>query len=553
MPIQLLNNYPESFLDKHITKRDGSPLYGEIWIYQQFIKINNLNLLPDEKWYLKHDYNLSTHPWSKGKVEGQVDFLLMSKYGLLIIEVKGGGLSVDEDDRYYSSNSKGGRYETQNPFNQAKGYTHTLIELIDKKIFVYRAVVLPHEAGFNLVGPQLSDYENLFFSKKDFAELDEKLDAELITKKFFSFLVNLAKSSRRKILKQLNPNWNIEKINKKLFDEYPELSSKQINSLKSELLPPQSNYGYNPERINSEIILNENYEILKGLRRNRKVIVQGAPGTGKTVLAKKFFADCILKDQKGIFYCANKLIQSKLEHSILRDYGVDTRLIEFKIFHENSINEKINQEVEYVIFDEAQEYFNKGLYEFIEKIERNLEFPKFLILYDPKQTILNEFNDISFYTDFFVQNNFTHYFFDETYRCAQNPSITQLSLKVFENKEIKPNQKTIEPKKKLEFLNEVIHDARFTKSEKIILVHSKLLDSFKELVGIIFADEIEELTEQNINLASTKVRYTTPIKYRGMEKKSVYLITNCLKDKSRVQNYLAVTRAMEDIKIAVWG
>ena len=156
MPIQLLNNYPESFLDKHITKRDGSPLYGEIWIYQQFIKINNLNLLPDEKWYLKHDYNLSTHPWSKGKVEGQVDFILLSKYGLLVIEVKGGGLSVDQDDRYFSSNSSGEKYETQNPFTQSKEYTHTLKELIDENIFVYRAVVLTQEAGINLEGNKLS-------------------------------------------------------------------------------------------------------------------------------------------------------------------------------------------------------------------------------------------------------------------------------------------------------------------------------------------------------------------------------------------------------------
>jgi hypothetical protein len=89
MPIKLLNNYPPNNLEKHITKKDGSPLYGELWLYKQFLQFNKNNLLENENWYLKHDYNLSTHPASKGKVEGQIDFILLSKYGILIIEIKG--------------------------------------------------------------------------------------------------------------------------------------------------------------------------------------------------------------------------------------------------------------------------------------------------------------------------------------------------------------------------------------------------------------------------------------------------------------------------------
>ena len=50
----------------------------------------------------------------------------------------------------------------------------------------------------------------------------------------------------------------------------------------------------------------ENYETLKGLRRNRKVIIQGAPGTGKTVLAKKYLAENILKQQKGRWHCKRR-------------------------------------------------------------------------------------------------------------------------------------------------------------------------------------------------------------------------------------------------------
>ena len=74
----------------------------------------------------------------------------------------------------------------------------------------------------------------------------------------------------------------------------PELSSKDLKRLKSELFPTQTTYGYNPDRINAELILKENYEVLKGLSRNKNVIVQGAPGTGKTSLAIKFLAENLL-------------------------------------------------------------------------------------------------------------------------------------------------------------------------------------------------------------------------------------------------------------------
>jgi ribosomal protein S6 len=552
MSITLLNNYPENNLEKNITKKDGSPLYGELWLYKQFLKFNEYHKLPQhETWYLKHDYNLSTHPASKGKVEGQIDFILLSKYGILIIEIKGGGLRVDESDQYFSYN-KSGEYKTQNPFNQAKEYTHTLKELIDENVFIYRAVVLPSEAGFQLKGPQLAGYKNLLFSKKDFANLNELEDDKAINKLFHTFLIELAKSSRSKILKELNPSWTAAKINQKRFEKYPELSTKKLRSLKTQLFPVQSSYGYNPDRINSEIILKENYETLKGLRRNRKVIIQGAPGTGKTVLAKKFLAENILKQQKGIYYCANKLIKSKIEHSIIRDYGVNESLINFKVYSNNTINEKLSNDIDFIIFDEAQEYFNKGLFELIEKFEKEMELPKLLILYDPKQTIIYNFSDISFYTDFYIDNGFTHYLFDETYRCGQNGNIITISSDILNSKEIKDIPNTIKTVDQLKVIKEIIDEPKFLKSEQVILVHSSLIEDFKEIANDYFNKDLEELIETNINIPSSKIRFTTPIKYRGLENKAVYLITNNLDEKSKVQNYVAVTRAMEHVKIVLW-
>lgn len=558
MPIVFIDNYSPNNLKKEITKQDGSPLEGEIWLYSQFLNFNDYNLLPHETWYLKHNYNLSKHPASKGKVEGQIDFLLLSKDGLLVIEVKGGGLRVDDKDCYYSRNATS-EYQTQNPFNQAKEYLHTLNQLMDKKGFIYRAVVLPFEAGFELNSIQLSGYKDIFFSKKKYKHLDEDLQKKDISELFFEFISELANKSKRKIIQELNPGWSLEKVNKVIFEFYPELKSKEIQRLKTELFPTQNSYGYNPDRINSEIILEQNYETLKGLRRNHKVMIQGAPGTGKTVLATKFIAENLLKQHKGIFFCANLLLRSRLEHIITTQFALNSNFIEFRVFSKNITTKGIGSDIDFLVFDEAQEYFNTGLFDFIEKINIALQNPKLLVLFDPNQSIISDSNDLTFYTDYFIENGYTHYLFDEIFRCIQHEYISTISKHILINNYSTierdfPNLilKAVSNSDKRGQISDIINEKRFTNYNKIILIHSNLIEKFREFIKDNYKAEIEELTESNINQITSKIRFTTPIKYKGLENKAVYLVTDELSEKSKVQNYVAVTRAMESINIILW-
>lgn len=554
MPIHFIDNYPKNNLESVVINQDGDTLFGELWLYKQFLSFNENKFIEDETWYLKHNYNLSTHPASKRKVEGQVDFILLTKQGLLIIEVKGGGLRVDENDCYFSS-GEGKEYETQNPFTQAKEYVHTFKKLIDSSVFVYRTIVLPHEAGFVLRSPQLAGYKDIFFSKANITGLD----ARAVQNIFFKFINELGRKERFRTFKRFYPTLNADDVTKKAYENYPLLCAKDIKRLKSELFPTQSTYGYNPDRINSELILKENYEILKGLRRNRNVIVQGAPGTGKTALAVKYLAENLLKQQKGIVYCANKLIRARLEHIILNDYKLDPNNIAFRIFSDTVTQESVTSDVDFLIFDEAQEYFDKGLYDFIEKINIKLEKPKILVLYDPEQAIVSNLKELAWYTDFFIEMGYTHFYFDENYRCAQNKEIAEISNCLLYNEYgiIKSKYKGYltyveETKQKLQLLNEIVSDSKFTSSEKIILVQSHLLQEFTSLINDYFNRDIEELNDGNINIPSNKIRYTSPIKYRGLETESVYLITKELNDSTKVQNYVGATRAMNSIRIILW-
>ena len=554
MTVNFINNYAKQTLETVIINQDGKTLFGELWVYQMFLAFNENKYLDDEIWYLKHNYNLSTHPASKKKVEGQIDFILLSKYGVLILEVKGGGLRVDENDCYYSYD-KTGEYESQNPFIQAKEYVHTLKNYIDSSVFVYRAIILPHEAGFVLKGPQLEGYKDIFFSKADF----EGLDSRAIQNKFFAFINDLNKKARLRTLKKSFKTLTSEDLIKKAHELYPLLNSKDVKRLKSELFPVQSTYGYNPDKINSDLICKENYEILKGLRRNKNIIIQGGPGTGKTVLAIKYLAENLLKQQKGVVFCANKLIRSKLEHIILNDYKLNPNNISFRIFTDAVTPNSIANDVDFLIFDEAQEYFEKGLYDFIEQVNTKLEKPKLLVLYDPDQAIVSNLNELEWYTDFFIEMGYSHFYFDENYRCTQNKIIAEVSNCILFNEYGKIKSKysnllfSVEDlKSKMKKIKEIITETKSTSSEKIILVQSQLIAEFILIINDYYKSDIEEITEANINIPSNKIRYTSPIKYRGLENDSVYLITKEINDSNKIQNYVGATRAMTSLNIILW-
>ena len=199
------------------------------------------------------------------------------------------------------------------------------------------------------------------------------------------------------------------------------------------------------------------------------------------------------------------------------------------------------------------------MYDFIENINAKLEKPKLLVLYDPDQAIVSNTNELEWYTDFFIEMGYSHYYFDENYRCIQNKSIAEVSNFILFNEYGKIKSKygnmlsVVEDlKSKLEKIKEIITETRFTGTEKIILVQNQLIGEFSAIINDYFKSDIEELTEANINIPSNKIRYTSPIKYRGLENDSIYLITNEIKDSTKIQNYVGATRAMAALNIILW-
>ncbi|MBK7669332.1 MAG: hypothetical protein IPJ32_19515 [Sphingobacteriaceae bacterium] len=129
------------------------------------------------------------------------------------------------------------------------------------------------------------------------------------------------------------------------------------------------------------------------------------------------------------------------------------------------------------------------------------------MLYDPDQAIVSNLNDLEWYTDFFIEMGYSHFYFDENYRCIQNKSIAEVSNCILYNEYGKIKSKygnllfSVENlKSKLEKIKEIITETKFTSSEKIILVQSQLIEEFASIINDYFKSDIEEITKLMIPL-----------------------------------------------------
>jgi DNA helicase IV len=578
MPVTFHPNNPIDSLERIITKEDGSPLYGEVDVYRKlWTDLSSSNL----DWEVWHDLKLPEHSDNYNyykKTSAQIDFVILSKLGVIIIEVKGGPISTMDNTFYYGKNFE--IKMKQNPFKQAEGYKFTIKDKVlnnVKSCFFCEVVAFPHvDYPFE---SKLID-SNLLWTKYKAPSYNNSIE---------KFIVKAIEYSKAK--------------HKKHFRHYDNLSPKEYDSIKKILSPLIRDRNQKKSVNTLEWLGIQNIEILEGLYKNSRIMIEGPPGSGKTTIAKAFIDK--QQNKKGIYLCWNNLLmhytKSVLEERNLTNKIEVTTFFRFfkKLnpnysyseltsmseddFYEMVKNTIYTLEVEdnlipydFIVIDEAQDFFDRGLDVFINKFSgfngQGLNNGNSLILYDIDQSYAISGRNVAEIADLMTEY-YSHYKLNEVKRSAQNPDIRKLASEVLENPEIISNQafekdyseikvfqhNSLQEVKK-HILKNILTPIRETDSSLIgkdcvLLIESTFLrGSYKggeDLRELLIIKDVEELDENNISDTANKLRYTSILKYKGLEKKNVFLVISEPNELNKYELFVGLTRAMLNVEINV--
>ncbi len=242
-----------------------------------------LRTLPDD-WIVLHHVSWQSQRGGR-QGDGEADFVILHpKRGLLVLEVKGGGIEI-HDGRWSTIDRRGDRHKIKNPFEQATDSKHALIGWLTerglaKRVRIGHAVAFPHMATLPNVGPAGS--AAISFTKPDLNDIVATIDRCFV-------------------------HWNLE----------AKLAVNDVTTLIGLLAPTVSvgpNLAGKAAEAEQDLLLftADQVEAFAGLRASRGGLILGGAGTGKTVLAIAR-AQTLAKDGfRTLLVCYNELLGADL-------------------------------------------------------------------------------------------------------------------------------------------------------------------------------------------------------------------------------------------------
>lgn len=565
MSVTFYPNNPIDALETIILHNNGKPLEGEISVYRKLF--NELQDSPDN-FFIWHDLKFTTHSETRNpynKSEAQIDFLLICKKGICVIEVKGGHVEFQNSEFSFRHN---GELELmkQNPLKQVEGYKFTLKEKIlqkySKKLFIDVCV-------FPFTNIDFSQRRNLF-GDIIYTNVQSQRGISLI-----QFITNRFSSTQNKIE---------DKHNFK-FKEITESELIEIRNMLSPRLEDLNPFVNNKKTY--EWLGLKNFEVFDGLSKNQRVLIEGIPGCGKTTFALAY-ADQ-RRHLKGLYLCWNKLLKFQIESRVnerqLKNLEVNTYfkyLIDLGVGNlsfEDSLEDfrnkvltfftmRIERQYDYIIIDEGQDIINRGIEDLLNSLTaqgKGLTSGNLLFLCDSEQAYSLTEENINDDIDL-LSMYFTHFQMHNAHRSVNNPYIRQLASRVLEDvyelgtqstKDLFPNKifqflsfKKAKTQMVKDFLRPVRNPNNSLRGKDcILLVESSLLtvENREELI----MNDCEPLTETNVTDTSNILRYTSPLKFKGLEKENVALIVKQPTAINQHEIYVGITRAKSNLKIYV--
>lgn len=326
-----------------------------------------------------HSLGIAEH---SSKLYSDIDFLVMSESGLLAIEVKGGGVEYSNGIWHFTNRYGKTEHKKESPMQQAAGGMYALRHAIGKKFG-------EHSDAFNTCNGYAAFFKDAAF-KRESPEWNLKriYDRDRITQPIAEIVADLYELSRSEIIR-------ITHGNEPCFLSAP--VRKELTSfLRADFhyIPP---IGTRIQQDYDDIIrLSESqFRVLDSIKKNKRLLVTGGAGSGKTVLAMEMARQKAREGKRVGYFCHNSLlafyVEKKLKsegfgdnitastmlawcRGVIKDAGMLNRLTADnpsdsfsddypKVFPEAFIVKFDREPFEYIIVDEGQDFHAQPWFE----------------------------------------------------------------------------------------------------------------------------------------------------------------------------------------------
>ena len=505
------------------------------------------------------------------KVEGEIDFLIICPKGILCIEVKGGRVERKEGiwiftDRYGNKNEK-----VEGPYDQVSKNMYSLMKYLRNRLSNTNINVSNIQFAYAVAFPDIVfDRQEIDIEGKITIDIEKLQDSDIKT-----IIDNVFKYHSDKFFEKYNA--------KRSF-----LNNSEVSRITTIL---RGDFGYSQslasELKSTEKILikltKEQKQILDSMSENKRIIIKGTGGTGKTVLLYEKALELSALGKKVIFVCYNKVLSKYLNERLKQEDNEIKNNIKITSLHayileqirkldnsyiventskffETQLPQDFiridNEEYEVMLLDEAQDLIKIQYIECLDKlIYGGLKNGNWYMALDENQNLYN--NELKELLEL-LEEDIRPVITVLTKNCRNTMQISNMNVKITgiiqsinyeaigEDVEIIKYGDETSQKNEIKRIVKRLKMNGIKNNEITILSRYNYEDSvFKGNNFLKDIARVKNITDYSENKQDDYIRFSTIHSFKGLESKIIIL---CDVDKiddidSKTLNYVAISRA----------
>jgi hypothetical protein len=236
-----------------------------------------------------HSLNLTRHPYKRF---GEIDFLVTSPRGILVLEVKGGGVKCIDGRWVYTDRAGREHAKNESPFRQAESALHGLMSRLQDRFS--KRVLDEFAFGYGVIFPDCewrqagSEWDpHTLADAKAFRRFDRWLES------LFNYWRDKAASQRKGDGASASALKEIQGFLRPDFETIPALGS-QVRQIEDNLVR----------------LTEDQYALLDIVEANPRTFCTGGAGTGKTFLAVELARRWTASGDQVLLVCASPWLKA---------------------------------------------------------------------------------------------------------------------------------------------------------------------------------------------------------------------------------------------------